>query len=185
MQTDTIFEMSTANSRTGGTNRLPRTQTVSVRLDPKLRYLSEVAARRQRRTISSFIEWALETTLNTFYLVDTKGSSNSIGQMASKLWDVEPSDRFAKLALHYPDLLNHHEEIVWKLIQENGYFWGGGYSAVSREFKWDSTDESKLIFDRLREYWETVNQVARGEVPKSKLPTWQKYIRPEPTNEKV
>lgn len=165
--------MSAADSRTGGTSKPPRTQTVSVRLDPKLRYLSEIAARRQRRTISSFIEWSLETALDNLYLTDPKGSTNTIGQMAAHLWDVEPADRFVKLAVHYPDLLNHQEEIVWKLIQENGFLWKGAYDKTTNEWRWVVTP-SGLIPGRLREYWAVFNKVARGEAPKSELPTWKK-----------
>src|SRR5271167_73280 len=112
MQTN-VFEMSASDGGTGGTSKLPRTQTVSVRLDPKLRHLCEIAARRQRRTISSFIEWALEHSLDDVALTNAQGNTHKLGQVAAQLWDVEPADRFAKLALHYPDLLTHHEEIVW------------------------------------------------------------------------
>src|SRR6516165_4850387 len=49
--------------RKGGGAKLVRSETVTVRLDPKLRYLGEIAARKQRRTVSSFIEWAIEDVL--------------------------------------------------------------------------------------------------------------------------
>ena len=51
--------------RRGGGGKLARSETVTVRLAPKLRYLAELAARKQRRTLSSFIEWAIEETLET------------------------------------------------------------------------------------------------------------------------
>jgi hypothetical protein len=44
-----------------------------VRLDPKLRYLAELAARKQRRTVSSFIEWTIEEALKNIYLHDYEG----------------------------------------------------------------------------------------------------------------
>ena len=49
--------MARAQKDRGG-SKLNRTETVTIRLDPKLRYLTELAARKQRRTVSSFIEWA-------------------------------------------------------------------------------------------------------------------------------
>lgn len=153
---------------------IPRTQTVSVRLDPKLRYLCEIAARRQRRTISSFIEWALESILDEFSLKDANGNVNSLNQMASKLWDVEPADRFVKLAFHYPDLLNHQEEILWKLIQENGYLWRGKFNIVTNRWVW-SVREEDINWGRVREEWETFNKVASGEYDKTALPAWQIY----------
>jgi hypothetical protein len=46
--------------RKGGGGKLSRSETVTVRLDPKLRYLAELAARLHRRTLSSYIEWAIK-----------------------------------------------------------------------------------------------------------------------------
>ncbi|MFZ0245082.1 hypothetical protein [Candidatus Binatus sp.] len=166
-------------------DKLPRTQTISVRLDPKLRYLSEIAARRQRRTISSFVEWSIEYSLNHFFLTDSDGNTNSVGDLAGRLWDISPADRFVKLALHYPDLLTHDEEMLWRLIQENGFLWRGSF--VENKFTW-KVKEGGINLDRLRQYWETFNKVAHGEAPESELPTWAKtkYVpheAPDWTNE--
>lgn len=38
---------------------MTRSETVTMRLTPKLRYLAELAARKHRRTLSSYIEWVL------------------------------------------------------------------------------------------------------------------------------
>jgi hypothetical protein len=152
-----------------------RSETVTVRLDPKLRYLAELAARKQRRTLSSFIEWAIEHALLFVPVAEGPNWSTNIGEIDEKLWDVEDADRFAKLALQYPDLLTHHEQIVWKLIRENGFLWKGRYQG---EWTWIVREES-LLFDRLRENWATFNEVARGDAPKSKLPTWVK-VAPKP-----
>ena len=175
MQTD-IFGMGATAGGSSRSSKLPRTQTVSVRLDPKLRYLCEIAARKQRRTISSFIEWSLETSLDSVKLTDFNGNTEALGQNAGYLWDVEPADRFAKLAFWYPDLLNHHEEIVWKLIRENGYLWRGNYHKTTNKWTW-TIDQSSLNFGRLREHWDKFNKVARGEASKADLPTWYE-IRP-------
>ncbi len=166
------------NARNG---KLARSETVSVRLDPKLRYLADLAARKQRRPLSSFIEWALETSLNTLFLNDASGKASTIGMMAPHLWDVEAADRFAKLALRYPDLLNHTEQILWKMVRENGWLWRGRYTKGTGEFVWE-LDESSLMFERLREKWDLFNQVARDEQPKSALPSWEKVRKTDEEN---
>ncbi len=43
--------------------KLSRTETVTVRLDPRLNYLCELAGRAQRRTKSGFIEWAVQRAI--------------------------------------------------------------------------------------------------------------------------
>ena len=93
----------------GSGGKLTRSETVTVRLDPKLRYLAELAALKHRRTLSSFVEWAIEDSLQRVKLREGTGYNSDTGTTVSddaeSLWDVDDADRFAKLALKYPELL--------------------------------------------------------------------------------
>ena len=166
--------------RTSKTGRKIRSETVTVRLDPKLRYLAELAARKQRRTLSSYIEWAIEASLNQVHLDEGEGWSNtqptSVADVASKLWDVEEADRFAELALRYPDLLTHHEAVMWKVVREYGYFWSGQYDEKTGEFGW-TVHAGSLVHERLRSEWLIINAIGRGITDKDSLP---KYLRKRP-----
>ena len=147
-----------------------KTKVVGVRLDPRLRYLTELAARKQRRSISSFIEWAIEESLGNVLLREEseyEGDPPTVADEASALWDVDDADRFAKLALKYPDLLTHEEQVLWKLVRGNECLWRGSYKSDAWRWK---VDESSLIFGRLREYWPLFNSVAKGSEELSKLP---------------
>ena len=99
--------------RSGG-SKLQRSETVTLRLDPKLRYLADIGARAQRRTVSSFIEWAIENVLNKVIL---KGNADLQG-FSYILWDPTEADRFAKLAIYFPEFLTYDEQVLWKLIFE-------------------------------------------------------------------
>ena len=162
------------SKRKGGGGKLTRTETVTVRLDPRLRYLAEIAALKQRRTVSSFIEWAIEDSLGRVNL-EEGGFNNeeviSVADVAAKLWDVDDADRFAKLALSYPDLLTHEEQKRWKLMRENGYLWKGAYNKASGKWTW-RIDEDSMCFDHLRKHWEQFCAVARGDASPDTLPTW-------------
>jgi|SRR5579884_1899462 len=164
--------MSTGRTRRGDGKR--KSEVVTIRLDPKLKYLAELAARRQRRTLSSYIEWAIEESLarvTPAYDPRPSGKLPSFADEASALWDVDEPDRFTKLAFRYPELLDHEEQKIWKLIQECGYLWRGYFRGQGDEdWEW-KVKESTLIYERLREYWETFRSVARGEKPVSALPT--------------
>lgn len=157
-----------------GGGKLARSETVTVRLDPKLRYLAELAALKQRRTVSSFIEWAIEYTLSR-ECIEESGYGNDRGttffDVASKLWDVDDADRFVKLALNYPDLLTHEEQKRWKLIRENGFLWRGSYAKNGGQWTWQVA-EGYLRFDQLRAHWDDFCAVARGKAPRESLPTW-------------
>ena len=143
-----------------------------MRLDPKLKYLAELAARRQRRPLSSYIEWAIERSLSGVEPSSEYsgyGQPTSFADVASELWDVDGPDRFAKLALKYPDLLDHDEQRIWKLIRECGYLWKGRHEGSNQEWKW-SVHEDTLVWERLRRDWTTLCRVADGELEKSALP---------------
>jgi predicted transcriptional regulator len=146
-----------------------RSETVSVRLDPKLRYLAEIAARKQRRTVSSFIEWAIEDSLGRVALAEYANDNiRSVIDAAAQLWDVDECDRFAKLAFNFPDLMTHQEQVIWKLVRENGYFWNGTYNA-DKVYIWFIVETSLRKF-ALRNWWEVLNDVARGELNEDAIP---------------
>lgn len=168
--------MAEQEKRKGGGGKLTRSETVTVRLEPKLRYLAEIAGRKHRRTLSSFIEWAIQAQLANVVLDDGRDSNSApttVEDVANALWDVDEQDRFVKLALRYPDLLTHEEQVLWKLIKECGYLWRGNWSGRGefQEWKWSLT-ESDLILERLEKYWDTFLAIARGEKDRSEMPVW-------------
>ena len=164
--------MTEQETRKGGGGKLSRSVTVTVRLDPKLRYLAELAARLHRRTLSSYVEWAIEASLdNNVLKPDFNGRGASIRDDAEYLWDVDDADRFAKLALRYPHLLSHEEQVTWKLIRECPGLWRGRYFGSPEEWTW-SVDKDSMIFSRLRKHWTELCAVASGESSSETLPAW-------------
>ncbi|BBE09959.1 Uncharacterized protein MCB1EB_1798 [Mycoavidus cysteinexigens] len=165
-----------------GGAKTSRSETVTVRLEPKLRYFAELAARRQRRTLSSFIEWTIQKELEKFYLEEPSEHSKGVTMVDSmhKLWDVDEEVRFIKLGLYFPDLMTHEEQIVWKLIRENGALWYGAYTGLNKEWIW-RIEEKSLDYDLLRDHWPIFFSVARGERDRSVLPEWERF-NPNPNS---
>ncbi len=167
-------------AKSGGA-KLNRSETVTVRLDPKLNYFTELAARSQRRTKSSFIEWAVAEALKSVNLPEALVYDDDIGSMRSPtineksfdLWHVDEPDRIAALAIHAPALLTHDEQLIWKLVRENGNLWKGRHDTFG-EWRWE-VKEGGLVLERLREHWETFKKVANQELPLDALPKWQKF----------
>lgn len=166
-------------ARTGGA-KLKRSETVTVRLDPKLNYLCELASRSQRRTKSSFIEWSVAETLKRVKVPEANVYDDdladlrpaTISELASDLWHVDEADRLIALAFHAPALMTHDEQVLWKLIKENGALWKGRYNSLG-EWDW-GTREEYLIRDALRKHWATFKAVAEEEEPLEALPNWVK-----------
>lgn len=161
-----------ATSKKTGGAKTTRSETVTVRLDPELRYLAEIASRIQRRTLSSYIEWAILASLNQVPIEDSPHQVPTVADLGRTLWDVDEADRFAKLGINAPHLLNFDEQKLWKLIRENGYLWRGKHYPSTGKWKWEVT-ESSLIYLRLREHWDAFKSVAYdGLDPEGVLPTW-------------
>jgi uncharacterized protein (DUF1778 family) len=164
--------MKIEKGRKGGGSKLTRTQTVTVRLDPKLRYLAELAARKHRRTVSSFVEWAVEESLSKVILKEGDSQEDiaeiNAADEAERLWDVDEPDRLAKLAFSYPEMLNHEEQLLWKLAKESDFLWRGSRTiAGGRDWKFE---EANFQFSNFRMCWEDFLEVVRGNVEAARLP---------------
>mgnify|MGYP001185048685 CR=1 FL=1 len=150
--------MTEQEKRKGGGGKLTRSETVTVRLDPKLRYLAELAARKQRRTLSSFIEWAVEDSLHQVMLYQGTGYNNdesiSFADEAGKLWDVDEAERFARLAITYPDLLTHQDQEIWKLLNDCYLLLPAKLrDRYTGQLSWDWPILEDQVFPTLRRYW--------------------------------
>lgn len=156
--------------------KLNRSETATVRLDPRLNYLSELAARALRRTKSSFIEWAVEQALRQ---VPVPGTGNwdkddkKVEDLAFTLWSVDEAERLVALAYHAPILMTHEEQLMWKVIRGYALLWRGRYETTStweerQDWCWDPL-EHNLIIDRLQEHFEEIRKVALGDENVSSL----------------
>jgi uncharacterized protein (DUF1778 family) len=163
----------------GGGSKLQRSETLTIRLDPKLRYLTELAARKQRRTVSSFIEWAIEHALSDVILKEDAHGAINVDLAAFDLWDPHEADRFAKLALYYQDLLTYDEEVLWKLIRECDVLWRDDFN--HRRGLPPQEKDAMLLYPILRTHWEALQKVAAGEADRSILPRRPGEAPPLPT----
>lgn len=159
--------MTEDSKRRGGGAKPSRTETVTVRLDPKLRYLADLAARKQRRTLSSFIEWAVQNSLDHVKLYEGDGyngnESVSVAEAASSLWDVDEAERFVRLAIRYPELLTHEEQERWKMLHDSGLLeQARGRNARTSEVLWDWAVLEDRVFPTLRRRWAGLLEAQAG-----------------------
>lgn len=158
-----------------------RSETISIRLSQRLRYLARVAAQSQHRPISSFIEWSVEQALA---LEKIGSDGRTIKDYANFLWDVNEPDRFIKLAINFEELLNDEEQVIWKLIKENLFFWFLKTETSEADLRIPESDHPRAYLPRdglfengipdlkkIREYWPMLQDIARGQKPARDLPT--------------
>ena len=147
-----------------------RTETLSIRLSPRLRYLARIAAQKQLRPISSFIEWAVEHALASVVIGK---AGETLADHSTHLWDVDERDRFVSLAMSFPELLNDVEQIVWKMLKiHRARYWrfpSGDKNQLILEIGNDLRTHGWINMEALREDWPLLLAIARGEQPESAL----------------
>jgi hypothetical protein len=143
-----------------------RTETISVRLDPRLRYLVEIASRTQRRSLSSYVEWVVAESIKDVF--PSESSEGSLEFHAEILWDINEPIRLVNLALKFPGLLNHDEQQIWAVLKRSGGFWEG----TTHEVPWRHiVSRNNLKEEVLLRHWDDLCRVARGEADVEILPT--------------
>ena len=163
--------------RPDGTGK--RSETVTVRFDPHLKYLAELAARKHRRPLSSFVEWCVEQAVSNVVIArDQDHVEVSVAEADKKLhlWDSDEPERLIRLATKFPDLLTLEEQILWRLLVGSGYFWKGRFVHDPPVWAWIA-DLPSVEWERVRQHWSLLREVAAGNRPKSDLP-------PEPSPNK-
>ncbi|RZI43212.1 hypothetical protein EGT07_10235 [Herbaspirillum sp. HC18] len=172
--------------RKAGGAKTSRSETVTVRLDPKTRYLAEIAARKQYKTLSSFMEWAVAKSFDSIvlhHIYHTDDHENdeeviTLSDLAPKLWDVDPAERFVRLAILEPHLLTHDEQILWKNIRDSGLLKpallhrradGTFFEREKPDWNW----LEHVGFPLLRDHWETFENISTGQLNRSQLPKFE------------
>jgi len=114
-----------ATKKASGGGKLSRSEVVTVRFDPKVRYALDLAARAQRRTVSSLIEWAVDRALHEVTTQAPNGQETKITDLLNQIWDVDESDRFLNLAITAPELLTFEEQKILKHMRGFSHLWDG------------------------------------------------------------
>ena len=153
--------MNEKDKKGSGGGKLNRTQTVTLRLDPRLRYLTDLGARMQRRTTSGFIEWAIEEAIESLemYYDKENGVSHTLASESFWLWDVDEPDRFVKLADRHSNLLTHDEQVLWKIITEAKFLYNENYDNPT-----GAPIYPRLDVRLVRKYWSELRSVANKEM---------------------
>jgi hypothetical protein len=100
----------------------PRSGTLNMRIDPKLKYLAEKLAKYQQRSLSNFIEGAIRRALTDVeheepnYGGGVPSPKEQKPMWGEGLWDDDEAKRFYNLATNYPRLLNPAQKGLWTLL---------------------------------------------------------------------
>ncbi len=121
-------------------SKLNKSETVQVRFDPVLKMATEIAAGRERRSLSSFIEWAVEQAVKQSRVTrNHAGEEVSAWDIARECWANEPFNRLMHLAETYPDAMTIRERKIMQAIQFSEKFFKDTLEMIAiQEEAWDA-----------------------------------------------
>lgn len=96
--------------------RLVKSEIIPVRIDPQLRMAVELAAGRERRTLSSLIEWTIERAMREYEVATEQGQPVSAWRIAELCWHPDPVWRLQLLAQRFPDFMTFEEKAKWQAV---------------------------------------------------------------------
>lgn len=94
-------------------------ENINVRLDPRTRFGLELLARKQRRTLSSVVEWAISNLMNSTDGLIEMRTDEETGlkyecDILAITWDIEEEQRLFRMKVYTPYLLTFEEEQLLK-----------------------------------------------------------------------
>jgi hypothetical protein len=180
-----------AERKKGGGSKLFRTELVSVRIDPKLRFAVELAARKQRRTASSFVEWAIEEAIKRLPLrinaIKGKGDVPEeislpgelpvgvcveyLQQLSLGKWNIKKKTVHEIVGeVWHPEESRRFVQLATRypelLTHDEEVLWDL-VSETSELWRSDKHGQRAIIYTQLKARWEQLKQAASGELGKA------------------
>jgi hypothetical protein len=149
-----------AKGKKVGGGKLSRSEVVQVRLDPRLRFSAELAAKKHRRTLSSFAEWAIEEAISKVMVGLSQNETAKF--VMNEVWDVSEPKRFLNLAHEYPFLLTHDEEVLFSRLQVFDSVWMLE-SDVKKYDRMSKENYKSLFLWKLEHIWSEFKRMVREE----------------------
>lgn len=121
-----------SSNKLGG-SKFNKTEQVQLRLDKIQRFTANMCALTQKRTLTGFIENAIEKSahevkighlVSDFSLFQPNEIENlTVPIFVKRVWDIDPAVRFIRMAQTAPLLLSADEELIWEAIRLDPRFW--------------------------------------------------------------
>lgn len=108
-----------------------RSEVITVRVNPKMRYGLELIARKTGMSLSDLALLTLgrltESDSNKPQIKKLRGDLTP--DLLDDLWHTDPIERFVRLAILANDLLSESERKIWNRITRDQRFWNPAYDA--------------------------------------------------------
>ncbi|MCW2098136.1 UNVERIFIED_ORG: hypothetical protein EDF86_1565 [Pseudomonas psychrophila] len=103
-----------------------KTDALTLRLDPRTKFLIELLSREGHQTITGVVEAAV-SRLGNDRRVKMPGGEIPLASASSLLWSPIESERVVNLALFAPSLLTHEESCIATVLEAAGHIFFNRY----------------------------------------------------------
>lgn len=131
-----------------------KTETLTLRLDPKVKMMIELISRIRRQSITGVVEAAIEEIafdLDAPYFDDEKMHNHSLGAIFSEVWSADESERFINMCYRLPSLLTYEEQRIWETIKSSRCFWESRITTLPTD--WEVEGLGRIDRSNLRLWW--------------------------------
>jgi hypothetical protein len=101
-----------------------RSETLGLRLDPRMKYALELLSRAQRRSISGTVEWCVERALKSEMIsTELTGADLTFEDLTHRIWDVDPYRQLVNLCAYTPKLATFEELQRYRVLTLTDGMW--------------------------------------------------------------
>jgi hypothetical protein len=149
-----------------------KTETLTLRLDPKVKLMIELISRIRRQSITGVVEAAIEEIafdLDAPVVSGGKAWPMSLLSAVSEIWSTDESERFIHLCTHLPSLITYEEQRLWETIKASKFFLTDGLA--DNAVYWDVPGVGYIDRHNVRRWWQDLlahvedNKESRTIVP--------------------
>lgn len=115
-----------------------KSDALSIRIDPRLKFGLEIASRLQRRPVTGVVEWAISEALGNEFLLDEAENRFTVSQAASQLWSENEIERLLGFWFNFPQLLTYEESRLVNVLVRTPQLWAGANTSSYKNFDFES-----------------------------------------------
>ena len=132
-----------------------KTETLTLRLDPKIKMMIELISRIRRQSITGVVEAAIEEIafdLDSPYFDDGEMHNHSLAVVFSEVWSSDESERFINMCYRFPTLLTYEEQRIWETIKSSDVFLVN--ATTNMPTYWQIEGVGALDRSMIRRFWD-------------------------------
>jgi hypothetical protein len=149
-----------------------KTETLTLRLDPKVKLMIELISRIRRQSITGVVEAAIEEIAFDLDAPSVSGGEAhpmSLLSAVSEIWSTDESERFIQLCHYLPSLITYEEQRLWETIKASKFFLTPGTGDNAQY--WEVPGVGRIDRQNLRHWWqELLNHVEDNKESRTIVP---------------